>query len=117
MTNLLDKYNKSTRFAFQTPENFEYINLVRLNNLYPGQTHQVNALYINKKSRYGDAPVAVTGTHIVNLPNHLLGTVKEMMNDSELVEAVNKHLVGFTIYEYDSENGKGYSVNWVSLDL
>ena len=49
---ILNKYNKGSQFNFTTPENFEYINLIRLNNLYPGKTHQVNALYINKKSRY-----------------------------------------------------------------
>lgn len=119
MNNLLNKYNKTTpRFTFRTPDNFEYVNLKRLVDLYGiKQEHVLNALYINTKSRYGNSPVAVTGTHLVNLPGHLLDTVTEMMNDPEFVEAVNKHLIGFTIYEYEGRNGKGYSVNWVSMDL
>lgn len=119
MNNLLNKYNKSTpRFTFSTPKSFEYANLKRLVDLYGiKQEHVLNALYINTKSRYGNSPVAVTGTHLVNLPGHLLDTVNEMMNDPEFVEAVNNHLVGFTIYEYEGRNGKGYSVNWISLDL
>lgn len=119
MTNLLNKYNKATpRFTFKTPKGFEYVNLKQLVDLYGMDAeHVLNALYINNKSRYGDAPVAVTGTHLVNMPSHLLDTVNEMMSDNEFIEAVNNHLVGFTIYQYEGKNGKGYSVNWISLDL
>lgn len=111
---IISKYNNGKKFTFTTPENFEYINLIQLANKYGiDKTHQVNALYINTKSRYGDSPVAVTGTHIVNLPAHLTDTVKKMIKDEELVDLANEHRLGFTIYSYDSENGKGYSINWV----
>lgn len=110
---ILNKYNKGTRFTFKTPESFEYINLVRLNNLYPGQIHQVNVLYINTKSRYGEHGVAVTDTHIVNLPNHLTETIKEMIADDEVVALANQHALGFKVYEYTGDNGVGYSISWV----
>lgn len=111
---ILSKYNKGKAFTFKTPENFDYINLEQLANHYGlDQTHQVNALYINTKSRFGDSPVAVTGTHIVNLPSHLTDTVKEMIQDEELVDLANEHRLGFTIYSYDGKNGSGYSINWV----
>lgn len=116
LDNILNQHNKGSRFDFKTPDHFEYINLAQLDNKYPSKKHQVNALYINTKSRYGDAPVAVTDEHIVNLPSHLLDTVKSLMNVNEFVEAVNKQLIGFTIYKYEGTNGAGYSVNWVRLD-
>lgn len=116
LDSILNQHNKGNRFNFQTPDDFEYINLNQLDNLYPGKKHQVNALYINTKSRYGHAPVVVTDTHIVNLPSHLLDTVKSLLNVSEFIDGVNNQEVGFTIYQYEGTNGSGYSVNWVRLD-
>lgn len=111
---ILNKYNKGNQFTFQTPEHFEYINLKELVAKYGiDQTHQVNVLYINTKSRYGDHGVAVTGTHIVNLPNHLTNTIKEMIADAEVVELANQHALGFKVYEYTGANGVGYSISWV----
>ena len=116
LDNIVGKYNKGNRFEFQTPSHFEYISLKELYwDKGKDYQHRLNALYINTKSRYGDSPVAVTDTNIVNLPKHLTDTVKQMMNDSEFVKAVNAQLVGFTIYQYEGTNGYGYSVNWESL--
>ena len=116
LDNIIGKYNKGNKFTFVTPKEFEYISLKELFKLEGKKQHQLNVLYINTKSRYGDAGVAVTDSHLVNLPKHLTDTVKEMMNDSEFVEATNNQLIGFTIYEYEGTNGLGYSVNWESLN-
>lgn len=110
----LNKYNKGSKFNFNTPEHFEYINLRDLVVKYGiEQIHQVNVLYINNKSRYGEHGVAVTGSHIVNLPNHLTNTIKEMISDSEVVELANKHALEFKVYEYTGANGTGYSISWI----
>lgn len=116
LDNIIGKYNKGNRFEFQTPDHFEYISLRELYQLQGKAQHKLNALYINTKSRYGDMGIAVTDTHLVNLPKHLTDTVKDMMNDSEFVKATNNHLIGFTVYQYEGTNGLGYSVNWESLN-
>lgn len=113
---VLNKYNKGFKFNFQITEGHEYISLRELVSQGKiDEVQTVRGLYINKKSRYGDAPVAVTATQLINLPSHLLDTAISMMNDSDVVELANAGKLGFKIYEYSGKNGIGYSVNWVEL--
>jgi hypothetical protein len=46
----------------------------------------------------------------------LTDVVERMRGDEEDVQAINDGLAGFTIYKYESKNGRTcYSVNWVDL--
>lgn len=116
---IANKYNKTKVFTFTIPQEYTYCTLHDLytkngkNKVYP-----CKALYINKKSRFGDAPIVAIDEFLVNLPSHLLGTVQDMMNDEELVDAVNEGKFGFTIYTYENKNSRNeicYSVNWVDM--
>lgn len=112
------KYNKEKLFDFETPKDFKYESLSDLftqngkDKIYP-----VKALYINTKSRYGDAPVIVTDTCMVNVPGHMCDTVRAMMADIEAVEDINSGKVGFTIYQYQARgrNGLFFNVKWVDM--
>lgn len=77
----------------------------------------VRGLYINTKGVYGDNPTVVLDKYFVNLPKHLLNTVKEMRQDNEVTEGINNGKVGFKIYEYTQESyrRKCYSVIWVEI--
>lgn len=113
------KYNKGSVFNFSIPKDFEYESLADLfNNNGKEMVYKVNALYINKKSKFGDSPIVATDNELVNLPKHMVDTVSDMMKDDELIEAVNKGKVGFTIYPYETKNTTGvcYSVSWVDID-
>lgn len=111
---ILNRYNNKPLFEYDNTKERSYINLKELvNENGIKKTYEVHALFINTKSRFGDAPIIVTDEYMVNAPQHLLSTVQEMMNDTELIEMVNKRQVGFTIYEYEGKNGRGYSVEWV----
>ena len=114
---VLAKYqeNNLPRFDFDNNKTREFTNLQKLNELFPKQTFLIHAMFINKKSRYGDSPVLVLDDFTVNLPQHLTDTVKAMIQDFELVTAVNKRQIGFTIYTYQGTHGIGYSINWVEL--
>ena len=110
------KFNKGSKFTFKTADDVQYVSLEELYNQNPEQIHDVKALYINTKSRFGDAPcVAVDPAIIVNLPNHLLETVKEMINDDECVDAINNNEVKFKIYSYKDRtfNKTCYGVEWL----
>ena len=112
--NILDKYNKKRVFEYDKTKEREYTNLKNLfNHFGKDKVHIVHALFINTKSRFGYAPAIVTSDYIVNAPKHLLETVKQMMNDSEVIELINSRKVGFKIYSYRGKNGMGYSVEWV----
>lgn len=120
---IASKFNKgnNVHFDFKVPKEFKYVSLGFLfqqNGDKGARVHGVNALYINRKGRFGDSPVAVTSSELVNLPAHLTDTVREMMADEELVQAVNAGKVGFKIYEYTTANRNEpcYSVNWVDID-
>lgn len=116
--NVASKYNKGSIFNFSIPKDFEYRSLVDLfNDNGKDKIYIIKALYINKKSRYGESPVVATDNCLVNLPMHLTDTVKEMLKDEDFISAVNHDLVGFKIYPYESKNSNGvcYSVNWCDL--
>ena len=110
------KFNKGSKFTFKPADDPQYVSLEVLYNKNPDQIHDVKALYINTKSRFGDAPcVAIDPVIIVNLPNHLLETVKEMISDAECVDAINNNEVKFKIYSYKDKtfNKTCYGVEWL----
>ena len=114
MTKFASKYNKSLGFTRKAVENAIYTNLKELFAKYGvNKMYVVQALYINTKGKYGDNPVALVNGNLVNLPSHLTNTVKEMLKDEELIQAINDNLFGFTIYRYEKNGKLGYSVNWV----
>ena len=117
LENLLNKFNGGNRFEYDKEVQREYINLKDLftangkEKVYP-----VHALFINKKSLFGDAPVIYSNTHIVNLPQHTLKMVEEIIGNEELVTAINERKIGFRIYTYSDVNKiERYSVNWVLI--
>lgn len=113
------KYNKTKRFDFEAGKDFEYKKLEELYTEGEVNIFPLKALYINTKGKFGDRPLAVTDKCFVNLPNHMLDTVKAMLADEELIEAINKDMVAFEIYSYEDKtyNKVCYSVNWVDADF
>ena len=110
------KFNKGNKFTFRMGDDVEYVSLGVLFNTNPEKIYDVKALYINTKSKFGDTPcVAIDYSTIVNLPNHLLETVKEMIYDAECVTAINNNEVKFKIYSYKDKtfNKTCYSVEWL----
>mgnify|MGYP001472028153 FL=1 len=113
---LLNKYNKKVNvFKYEQVENPEYKNLKEL--FEDGKTEiLIKGLFINTKGYYGDSPVAIAEGYNINLPGHLLDTVKEMLTDSELIEMINNDRVGINIYQYTSKKwGSNYSVNFIEM--
>ena len=113
------RHNKGNVFNCNT-DGFSYY---KLEDLYkgngPDQEYQVQGLYINKKSEYGDAPVAITLDCFVNLPQHLLGECQDMLHSSEDIEDIKAGKVGFKIEEYEKELKKGsktcYGIRWIDI--
>ena len=108
------KFNskKGATFNYKAPEGTPY---VKLNSLSLGVPFTVKGLYINTKGKFGDSPVAVLDNCMVNLPGHLTKVVKEIISDEEAVKAINEDKFGFKVYEYEGQNGKGFSVEWIDL--
>lgn len=117
MSKFTNKYNKGSKFVAKAKKGATYVSLKDLGS--GKQVYIVRNLYINTKGKYGDAPIALINDCdlLVNLPEHLTETVREMRNDDELASAVNNGLFGFSVYEYDGKNGHGFSVNWEDVEF
>ena len=111
------KFNKSgNKFTFKQGDNVTYMSLEALFNMRESKIYPVKALYINKKSLYGDTPcIVIDENTTVNLPKHLLDTVNDMINDEECVKAINNGEVKFVVYLYYEPHYKMdcFSISWL----
>ena len=108
---------RKVRFDLDT-SNFVYASLADLFNQYgKNKVYPFYAVYINRKSKFGESPVVATESEFVNLPKHLLSDCEVMMNDPEICEEINAGKCGFRIYQYtDSRYGrKCFGVEWVDI--
>lgn len=112
MSKFTERYNKGGNYEKSAPKNAEYCKLEDLEEkvIYP-----IDALYINTKGKFGDSGVILSGNKLINLPQHLTETIKQMRSDEELTTDINKGLFGFTVYKYTGRNGDGYSANWCDI--
>ena len=107
------RFNK-TSFGIDTTE-FKYVKLSDLFAQGGADTiHAVNGLFVHK-SALGDSPVCIDADNrlLVNFPSHTTEVVREILADSDAVQAIKDGKVGYVIYEYDSHGKKCYGVNFV----
>lgn len=117
MTTFAAKFNHSN-FGIDTHD----FNFVKLSDLYNGENggadyiRKIDGVYIHK-SKMGESPVFINceTKQLINIPQHLTDTCREILADEEAVEAIKNGKVGFVIYEYESHSKKCYSVNFVDL--
>lgn len=117
MGRFANRFNKGRKFDVDT-SNFEYESLADLFNANgKDKVYPLTAIYINTKSKFGDAPVFATDTCFVNVPSHMLDTAKEILSDDDAIDDINKGRVGFTIYPYTAEkfNRDTFGVNFVDM--
>lgn len=115
----ITKFNHVGRkFTFNTPTNHPYKSLEDVfteNGSTTEQVYTVRALYINHKSKFGDAPCLVTDFETINLPKHMTEDVKSIIADDDIVADINNGNVGFTIAPYEKDGRIFYSINWVEI--
>ena len=112
-----NKYNQERLFDIDS-SGFEYH---KLEDIFTDESEvfQVCGLYINTKGKFNEkSPVAATNEYYVNLPNHLLDVVEQILADKQAIKAINEGHVGFTIYPYEKNafpDQHFYSVRWVDI--
>lgn len=76
--------------------------------------HPINGMYVHK-SRLGDSPVIIDAENkrLVNFPQFTGDTVREILANSDAVDAIKANKVGYTIYEYESHAKKCYGITFV----
>lgn len=111
------KFNRNRKFNADTT-GFQYASMADLfNQNGAGNVYPLTAIYINSKSKFGDAPVFATDSCFVNGPAYMLDTVREILADDEAIEAINGGKVGFTIYPYVNDRFKRecFGINFVDI--
>jgi len=76
--------------------------------------HSINGMYVHK-SKLGDSPVIIDAEkkRLVNLPQFTGDTVRDILANSDAVEAIKANKVGYRIYEYESHAKKCYGITFV----
>lgn len=107
-------FNK-TSFGIDVTE-FPFVKLADIYNSdkVPNMVHPINGMYVHK-SKLGDAPVIIDAENkrLINLPQFMSGTVRDILSNSEAVDAIKDNKVGYTIYEYVSHAKKCYGITFV----
>ena len=103
MSYFTQKYNRTRKFNVDTT-NFNYESLVDLYNdngkdaIYP-----LTAVYINTKSKFGEAPIFASVSFFVNAPSYMLDITRNILEDENAIADINAGKVGFKIYVYKNE--------------
>lgn len=117
---LMDKYNKGGITFDIDISGFTFVDLKSLYSKAPNEVFKFDGLYINKKSSFGDHPVAIMCKEemLVDLPAHLVEDVKSMLQDQEVIEAIKNGKVGFSIHEYEQKQFKKkcYGIHWEDIE-
>lgn len=116
----LDKYNKGGITFDIDIKGFRFVALEDLYKRDNGKTiFAIDGLYINKKSSFGDHPVAIVGVEemLVDLPAHMTEDVRAMLGDPEVIEGIKAGKVGFVVQEYEQKKFKKtcYGIKWEEL--
>ena len=117
---IMSKYNKGGVTFEIDIKDFHFATLEELWNANGNKMiYGVNGLYINKKSSFGEHPVAIVASEemLVDLPSHMTDDVKEILKDQEVIEAIKAGKVGFVIQQYEQKQYKKicYGIMWEDL--
>lgn len=111
------KHNTTRNFPFEIPEYFEHKDLADLAEEYGiDEVHKINAIYINKKGKFGDQPVFATDGELVNVPHHHLSVVNDILQDAESIAIINNGHAGFKLYTYENKFGTQFAVEFVDIE-
>lgn len=114
---IANRFNSSSvKFNYEIPETHNFVKpseLVTAHGLE--QAYTVRSMYVNTKGKYGDEPVIICDECLLNAPQHTLDAVREILQDSDAIDAINNGKLGFKFYQYKNKYGEQYSLTWIDL--
>ena len=110
-----EKYNMCNTIFDIDIKDFEFMDGYTFIAMFGGNAVKIDGLYINKKGRYNDHPVAIIADKkiLLDLPSHMTDTVNEVLKDAESIDLIKKGLVGLKAHEYVD---KKYNKQCVGFD-
>lgn len=120
---LMSKFNNANAFMDIDTTNFNYVSLKDLKKKMGSKPYAIKGLFVNGKAKFGDEAVAIGDHILINLPHYVVDDVKQMLQDSVVIDAIKQGRVGIKVHEYtnsfskqkDGSIKKFYSVEWVDL--
>lgn len=119
---LFSSLNKGKRFDFELPEALPKENYRKLADLSEDRVYVVKSLYLNRKSKHGDHYVALVeaddGNILgVNLPKYANEIIVGVLNNDEMVAAINAGSCGLTKGELrHGVKGDYYTIEWIDIE-
>ena len=118
---LFSTLNKGKRFEFELPDALPKENYLPLSKMPYGAVYTVRSIYLNRRSKFGDHYVVLAEdangkVYGVNLPKFNNETVIGILNNEEMVEAINAGKCGISKGDVQhGENGDYVLTVWVDL--
>ena len=114
-----EKYNKFNTIFDIDIKDFEFMDGYDFIAKYGDNVVKIDGLYINKKGKYDDHPVAIIAAEkiLLDLPSHMADVVKEVLQDSESIDLIKKGLVGLKAHEYVDKKYHKRCVGYEWCDL
>lgn len=104
-------------------DNFEYFKLQELFEMNGAdQLYVLKGVFINKNKpekqlkEFGASPVGILENKLVNLPNHMLSEVEDILKDEEDIEAIMNGEAVFKIRQYESHAKTCYGIDWQEVE-
>ena len=89
----------------------------KLSEYSEGDMLTARGFYINSKGKYKPHPIVILDDVKVDLPEHLTETVKLILENVEMCEAVDNGKCMLEVYKYDSSQRKDcYSVKFLDVE-
>ena len=109
-----NKYNRGSKFGSIDFSKYHYEAIA---NLDPERVYVLQAITINKKSKYGEHPIFVVAPDmLVDVPRHMMAIVKEILESPEDVEQIRAGKVGFRPRPFMTKSGnQSFGVEWVDV--
>ena len=84
----------------------------------PKKVYKLRGIYINKKGKFGDHPVAILDDSFMDFPDYMTDEVKEIITTQADINDIIAGKVGFTLEEYTDKNfgRQCIGVKWVDLE-
>ena len=113
------KFNKQRLFTVDT-SSFDYLSIEQAAKKYGTDVPiRLRGVYIGDKSKFVDEdPRIATDEEYINLPQHQLKEVKEILSDANAIRAINNGEAGFVIREYFQKRFQltCYSAEWIDYE-
>ena len=77
----------------------------------------IRGALISKGGKYGDSASLILDDCFMNIPNHMIDDVKELLADAEAIEQVEAGKLAVSVYEYEDRNGSiQRSIKWIDKE-